>query len=383
MNDYSRAAKSFDDQIDSAWQAFRERIIADFNDGFDMVRDVDSDEESDLYTNDLTIGVPEGRELTAYVVNPAGEDPVIWIYQTEVTDEDKKPIDISSPESTEAANRLIEVLRDSWGVVHPAFLELSRDLEIADHADLINTLALEVDGLDSDKAQLLDLVRETIDELKDHNFEWANDDILKISTPDGHIGAVMARSKTDLEIWTVLADEIDPATARQVTLELLKSSSPYKFLPLDDSVIMSTFVHCLPFNPSAFLKLLMIHLNATDNIFKDAQKFVTAAEQSAAETAEAVIEVQPNVEIQRLQEIHAAEIARLVAERDSAEHELRGTKISIAQKTLRAAEIHRKVVKENNELLGIVKSLEIELEKAKEQVRSFQSSDENVNSREP
>lgn len=382
MNDYSRTNRSLDDQIESAWLAFRDRLIADFDHGFDILHHVNSDDESDIYTNDLTIGVADGREMTTYVVNPPGENPVIWMYQTEVTDEDQEPIDITSDESIEAVNKLIEVLRDSWGVVHPAFLELSRDPEIAGQTAWANTLALGVDGFEADKDQLRDLVRQTIDELNGHDFEWVTDDVLKISTPDGHLGAVMARSKTNLEIWTIVADGLDAEIARQVTLDLLENTSPYKFLPQEGSVLMSTLVHCMPYDPKAFLQLLAIHLNATDNIFKDAQKYVTKAEQSAAIIAEAEIDSQSKAEIGRLKENHAAEVARLVSERDSAEHELRQTKISIARKTRSKALIHAEVVNHNKELLGIIESLEIDLEEARDQLRWYQTANEDLNLRE-
>lgn len=294
MNHFSWSEKFFDDHIDEAWKRFQANLSEDFSEGLDELHDIDFDDYEEMNCiNDLSITLPDGRKLSSSVCKPEDDVYLVWVLESRPGQapgsEDETPVvNITFSHQDEAAGFITNLLRNDWGVIHPSFLELSRNPEISSSESIPDNPGIgePTEGFaDSEEvlrhwvtAALIDWDPSVLKATKSGNF--------RIDLEDGTSVGIMVRSPEIIEICAKVADDLEPGIAKEALLEILSVQSPFKYFLADDGIIMASYVNCVPFNKKVFLKMLGYHIQCIEKLSGSILQAIIKATKTASRIAD-------------------------------------------------------------------------------------------------
>ena len=260
------------------WKFDREKV------GFDMF--AQAGERVDLITRDertLWVAVVNGRiEILEYQTE--GGKLVLPDVPSELLDFDPKNVD-------QAAFVASRILREFWGVIHPAELVSNHHPSLVDREnfgddDSLGTPSILDNRVAESAQQLEDWIRFTMrSDGTPAELEKTGD--FRGATKDTNLVIIAVHSKSLVEIWSMVADGYTEESARTIAHRLNENPSPYKFVPQGAMIRMHSTLNLKPFNAGHFDACLIAHMNDTDKLWKE----IPLMDFSEAPTSAYVIEI--------------------------------------------------------------------------------------------
>lgn len=276
MNDYFWTEKAYNESVNSAWLKFKMNLADDMVKGLDEIGDLPAEEYSD-WVNPLIITAPDGKRLGCWVAQGIGNKKLIAVKQVQKVNEDENTFSpdfewVKYTNADAAANFATEILRDKWGVLHPAFLKLSRNPEILGHESIPEDLIPKNDRTTSSASatELRDLVEKTLNELPGNPFILEEEMHFVAVTHEGLLIGISVRSSQIIEFWARIAAGTDEEVVREVVLELINEPCPHKFHPYGRSIMMALHMPCVPFEKKLFVAYLA-------SLVRESKKYVEKA----------------------------------------------------------------------------------------------------------
>ena len=239
MNE-SSDARAFDEHISKAWLDFRKNLAERLGEALD-------EDEFD----EISVSTPTGKTLTItvedeHVIVTAGN----YLFTTDHEDE--------------AAFEVFRIVTKKWEVVHPLFLdtELVEVPRIPDNPPVENPVVVPVLGSAESREELQRWVEATFQGNMDEELIVSNNGKIKWSLNGPEPLVVQVRNAARIELWTLLATEVDFAKAEEALKELSNKHLSYKFFLRQDRLVMSRTLNADPFVP----KHLTDALDQTTNL---------------------------------------------------------------------------------------------------------------------
>ncbi|TXJ05760.1 MAG: hypothetical protein E6Q27_05065 [Aeromicrobium sp.] len=226
MNESSEA-RALDEQISKAWLDFRKNLAERLGEALD-------EDEFD----EISVSTPTGKTLTItvedeHVIVTAGN----YLFTTDHEDE--------------AAFEVFQILTKGWEVVHPLFLdtELVEVPRIPDNPPVEDPVVVPVLGSAESREELQRWVEATFQGNMDEELIVSNNGKIKWSLNGPEPLVVQVRNEGRIELWTLLATEVDFAKAEEALKELSNKHLSYKFFLRQDRLVMSRTLNADPFVP--------------------------------------------------------------------------------------------------------------------------------------
>lgn len=242
------------------WEFDREKV------GFDLF--AQAGERVDLITRDE-------RTLWVAVVNERIE---ILEYQADdgklvLPDVPSELLDYDPINVDQAAFVTARILREFWGVVHPAEMVSNH------HPSLVDREKFGNDESPGSPSILDNRVAESAQQLEDWiRFTMRSDGTpaelektgdFRGATMDTNLVVVAVHSASLVEIWSIVADGYPEESARTIAHRLNENPSPYKFVPQGAMIRMHSTLNMKPFSARHFDASLIAHMNDTDKLWKE------------------------------------------------------------------------------------------------------------------
>lgn len=216
-----------DDYLAEAWRGFRSHFAGHLDAAL---------EEGQM--EDLSITTAAGQTLTLTI-----EDDHVVIFAGD---------DVSSTASPdEAAFRVINIVRNSWQVVHPIFLDCALvDVpKIKDNPPISQPVVVPLLGTAESREQLQQWAVATFQAEIDVPLKVQNDDRITWTLKGKDPLIVHVRNSSRIEMWTILAREVEFEKAEATIRKLSSENFNYQFFLQQDRLIMSRTVVAEPFVP--------------------------------------------------------------------------------------------------------------------------------------
>lgn len=172
----------------------------------------------------------------------------------------------------EAAFVASRILREVWGLQHPALLKSNHHPGLVDRANYKDDEDLHRPGyfdlrVAQTREQLEDWVRFTLrSDGTPVELEATGD--FRGATLDQNLVVVAVHSTSLVEIWSIVADGYSEETARTIATRLNSHPSPYKFVAMGAMVRMHCVLYMKPFLGEHLNRTLIAHMNDTDDLWK-------------------------------------------------------------------------------------------------------------------
>lgn len=293
MNDFEWWEKFFADQMEKAWASFREKLAEDFLNCFDELSEIEFVEDEDVMLafddHDLVIVAPNGWDVRCSFYRPEEDIYLVEVrqqnaqLQREISGQNEL-VEFNSTSAREAANLVAELFRNDWGVVHPSFLKLSRNPEIAGSQNIPdNHCAGEpTEGFAQSEGQLRHWVSTALIDWNPSILTGTKSGNFRIDTKEGLAVGIYVHTPEIVEICVNVADDLDEEIAKAALLEILSVQSPFKYFLTEQGIIMSSFVNCVPFTKDLFLRMLEYHIKCTELMSEQVQEAILEARKSVA-----------------------------------------------------------------------------------------------------
>lgn len=297
MSDFEWSEMFFADKMEKAWVSFREKLAEDFQNCFDELHEVQfvEDEDSMLAFNEheLAIATPDGWEIHCSFYRP--EEDIFLVSVRQFDSERQRElsgqnelVQFNSTNAVEAAKRVSELFRNDRGVVHPSFLKLSRNPEIAGSQNIPDNQGAgePTEGFAQTEDQLRQWVSTALIDWNPSILTGTESGNFRIDTKEGIAVGIYTHTPEIVEICVNVADDLDEEIAKAALLEILATQSPFKYFVTEKGIIMSSYMHCVPFTKDVFLKMLEYHIRCTELMTGLIQEAIHEAKKSVAQAAE-------------------------------------------------------------------------------------------------
>ena len=235
-----------DRSIDEGWTTFRRRLaeylLIDVFDGLRLASPATRhwvwiDRSDSTLVVQARVGKGARRHLRDLGLQ---RDDKVWGIELDVRYVDR------------AAHIVTSILRDVFQIVHPSFLAA----EPTDHAlwdDLADETPARFDlpvlAYPNDLAGLQALVDATLERSFGHPPTKDDDGDVPICNDEGGRAWVSVRDDSMVEVWTILATDVDPAKARRAIVRLSREFGLHKFQIWGNSLVASVPMFAHPFVP--------------------------------------------------------------------------------------------------------------------------------------
>jgi len=213
-------ARFVDRQVARAWMAFRLRLAERFAAGID-----EGMEPFDIETS-------THKRMTLCL---EGSSVVI----------DLRTYSYLIPNVDEAAFTVFRILHDNWQVVHPAFLV--SDALVAPDVVEESTLMPAPAGYAESQEELLGWVVEAFQDDRDEKVQVTNMGTIEWATSRGEDVVVAVHNPARIEMWTVLARNVNPAKAHKEIASISAEYFPLKLYLRGNILVASSTVYARPF----------------------------------------------------------------------------------------------------------------------------------------
>lgn len=216
-----------DDYLAEAWRGFRSNIATHLDSAL---------EEGQM--EDLSITTAAGQTLNLTI-----EDEHVVIFAGD---------DVSSTTSPdEAAFRVINIVRNSWQVVHPIFLDctLVAVPKIEDNPITPAPTRIPLLGTADSTEQLQEWVEAAFQADLDSKLKVHDDGLITWRLRGPNALVVQVRNPHRIEMWTILAREVDFEKAEAAIHKLSNEYITYRFFLRQDRLIMARTIVADPFVP--------------------------------------------------------------------------------------------------------------------------------------
>ncbi|MRK01394.1 hypothetical protein GEV27_07640 [Aeromicrobium sp. S22] len=235
-----------DREVAGAWLTFRVRV---------------ADRLADMRVhNVLALGLPDaddGWTVELVVTRRDSRFEALW----EWDDEQDRPHArhgrsiTFGPGSIDAYARVISDALESAGAVHPSFVEvLAGDLVLADPAEPPAAPAPRTPTPESvsplDRADLQQWVERAVSERLGFEPPVRDDGSIGLARDAGRVDIRVSRSRPVVEVWAVVARDVDVRKARKRLLKLNGRFHFFCFSLIGDSLVVATTVNADPFCPA-------------------------------------------------------------------------------------------------------------------------------------
>ncbi|NLC98990.1 MAG: hypothetical protein GX678_07930 [Actinomycetales bacterium] len=213
--------------ITNAWNKFRDDLADHVDAGLD---------EGEM--DELAITTAAGQSLTVTI-----EDEHVVIIAGETVFTTVCPF--------EAAHRVVRILRHNWKVLHPLFLdtELVDVPHIDDNPIVPRPVVVPILGTADSVEQLQQWVESTFQADLDVPLKVQDDGRITWELHGNDPLIVHVRNANRIEIWTILAREVDFEKAEAAIQKLSSENFNHQFFLQQDRLIMSRSVVAKPFVP--------------------------------------------------------------------------------------------------------------------------------------
>lgn len=216
-----------DDYLAEAWRGFRSNIATHLDSAL---------EEGQM--EDLSITTAAGQTLNLTI-----EDEHVVIFAGD---------DVSSTANPdEAAFRVIDIVRNSWQVVHPIFLDctLVAVPKIEDNPITPAPTRIPLLGTADSTEQLQEWVEAAFQTDLDSKLKVHDDGLITWRLRGPNALVVQVRNPHRIEMWTILAREVDFEKAEAAIHKLSNEYITYRFFLRQDRLIMARTIVADPFVP--------------------------------------------------------------------------------------------------------------------------------------
>ena len=169
---------------------------------------------------------------------------------------------LEADEVDRAAHYVYAILHEMWDVVHPSFLAIDpEDLGLVDEPPSVEARPVELP--DMVRPASLESLNEWVDATLEPEFGHTpyRDDDGDICVNGQHdaTAIVRVRSQNRIEVWTIVAHEVNRKKARREVDRLSRHYSFHRFFVVDDMLVASIVLFADPFVPAQLVKAAAGH----------------------------------------------------------------------------------------------------------------------------
>ena len=166
---------------------------------------------------------------------------------------------VGADEVDRAAHYVYSILREMWDVVHPSFLAIDpEDLGLVDEPPTPDVKPREVPAMAHPGS--VDELNEWVDLVLTPEFGHAphrdDDGDICVSGEGDARAIVSVRSEVRIEVWTILAEDVDVRKAHELIDEWSQQYSFHRFFLVEDRLVASMVLFTNPFVPAHLLAAL-------------------------------------------------------------------------------------------------------------------------------
>ena len=164
---------------------------------------------------------------------------------------------LEADEVDRAAHYVYAILHEMWDVVHPSFLAIDpEDLGLVDEPPSVEAKPVELP--DMVRPASLESLNEWVDAALEPEFGHTpyrdEDGDICVNGQHDATAIVSVRSQNHIEVWTVVAHEVNREKARREVDRLSRHYSFHRFFVVDDMLVASMVVFGDPFVPAQLVK---------------------------------------------------------------------------------------------------------------------------------